>query len=535
MRISNEYLNAILRRPIESMEPAGFTPDWADSPRHAKFYPDVEGIALPVVPGGNEKTLDEALRPFPDNGDGAFTLPVLSDLLLHSYGQLGRRLAINANSDVVALPEYPTAKWFRGTASGGGIYPVSVYWVTGARGPVLPGVYHYSPGHHVMHRLLTGDVTSIVAEALGTPSTAGDVDQYLVLGVKFWQNSFKYGNFSYHAVTMDVGTILQSWRMLAAAHALPIVANLWFDEPRLGELLGVCAEQEGIFAVVPLRAAGEAQIHPLEPDQRGAAMASVRCIDQERSRQVLAFELAAHLHEATVADCTKRPDEQAIRSAAAFAVRTMEDPIVLPPASVPLTGVADALRKRESSFGRFSAEVSLSGDQLSTVLAAGAAAARFVCDVTPEDGDLALVKQYVFANHVEDIDAGVYEYDSATNALQLVKSGDKGAFLQRHYLLENYNLEQAGAVLVPTVRVPALLKAIGDRGYRLANAVVAAVAQAVYTASGAMGVGCGVALGLHTPAYIAELDLDGTDEIPLLIIMVGHEGPRSADYSYDLI
>src|SRR5689334_7749922 len=219
------------------MEPKGYVVNWADKPRHAKFYPGTDGFALPVAPVGADP-LPPALSDRPPGG-GPVSLPVLGDLLLNSYARLGRRLRINANNDTNLLPRYPDAKWSRGTASGGGIYPVSVYWITGAGGPAVPGLYHYFPFQHTMKRLLTGDVTAEVAAALGGHATEEPADQYLVLGLKFWQNSFKYNSFSYHATGFDVGTVLQTWRMLGTAHGLRLTPRLWFDEPRLGRLLNV--------------------------------------------------------------------------------------------------------------------------------------------------------------------------------------------------------------------------------------------------------------------------------------------------------
>jgi len=79
-----------------------------------------------------------------------------------------------------------------------------------------------------MLRLLLGDVSAQVRAAVDGDRLLGDTDQFLILGVKFWQNSFKYGNFSYHVVTMDVGAVIQAWRMWARAQGLRIGPALWF-------------------------------------------------------------------------------------------------------------------------------------------------------------------------------------------------------------------------------------------------------------------------------------------------------------------
>lgn len=87
---------------------------------------------------------------------------------------------------------------------------------------------------------------------------------------------------------------------------------------------------------------------------------------------------------------------------------------------------------------------------------------------------------------------------------------------------------------MPTVRTHAVLDAVGDRGYRLVNATVGAIAQTVYTAASAVHTGCGVALGFDNLSYAEELGLEATGEAPLLIMMIGNERPAPADFRYEI-
>ena len=245
--LAHAYATAILRRGREPMPPVDFTPDWDDAPRRGKYYPQASTFGLPTPPSAGVD-LDTALRG-PGDADEPFTLPLLAGLLHHSYGLLGRRLGIQANTDLAALPSYAHANWHRGTASGGGLYPCSVYWIAGPGAGVTPGVYYYAHARHAMQRLLAGDVSARVNVAVDPPRPAG---QFLVIGVKYWQNAFKYNNFSYHAVSMDVGTMLQTWRLWAGAQGRQIRPVLWFDQAPVAELLGLSPDDEALFAVVPL-------------------------------------------------------------------------------------------------------------------------------------------------------------------------------------------------------------------------------------------------------------------------------------------
>lgn len=509
-----EYASMILQRNRIPMPAADFVPNWADKPRATKHYPGALSFPLPDEP--QPVTLNAG-----EPGGEPFTLPALGAMLRDSYGLIGRRLAIQANTDVHGYPWYARANWSRGTASGGGLYPCSIYWIAGPGAGVCPGVYHYSCRTHTMQRLLAGDVTPQVRAALGTPT---DASQFLLVGVKYWANAFKYNTFAYHAVSMDVGTVVQTWRLLSGGRHR-IEPHFWFDQAALGGLLGLPGDEEGLFAVVPLDWAAT-------KPRPGAAQAgiAVRRHDQEKSKVVLTFDAVRRIHHTTARAATERPAPGALAAAAAGPVPGGGDRIVLPPASPLDLPVHTALRRRRSSFGRFDASVPMTTADLGSLLVA-AQAAQLPTEITaPGDGHL--VKLYAFVNHVRGVPAGSYEYDPASHQLRAVRTGSPAMFLQRNYFLPNYNLEQAAVVVVPAVRVGAALDATGPRGYNVVNATIGAVAQTFYTAAAALGLGCGVALGFDGVSYIEELDL--TDETPLLIMLAGHERSLASDYRYEL-
>ncbi|MDG4798459.1 SagB family peptide dehydrogenase [Micromonospora sp. WMMD1082] len=517
---AHRYATAILRRGREPMPPVDFTPDWADAPRRGKYYPEATAFPLPA-PAAVTADLDTALRG-PGDADEPFTPELLAGMLHHSYGLLGRRLGIQANTDLAALPSYAHANWYRGTASGGGLYPCSVYWITGPGAGVSPGVYYYAHARHAMQRLLAGDVTARVNAAVGARHPA---TQFLVVGVKYWQNAFKYNNFSYHAVSMDVGTLVQTWRLWAGAQGRQIRPILWFDQAAVADLLGLAPDDEALFAVVPLTSAVATPDGPPVP-----ATVRVRHADRERSRTVLGFDTLRRIHRSTAA-AVDRPPVGALAGAAAHppsggfrvplpAARAMEMP------------VSDALAGRRSSFGRFLAGRPIPAEQLAALLRA-TAATTVPCEIDGGD-DRPLAKVYAFVNHVAGVPAGGYEYDPEGHALIRVTGDPPGEFLQRTYFLANYNLEQAAAVLVPTVRTHAVLDATGDRGYNLVNATVGAIAQTFYTAAAALRLGAGVALGFDSVSYVEELKLADTGEFPLLIMLAGDERGQLGDYRYEL-
>ncbi|WP_431924777.1 nitroreductase family protein [Micromonospora wenchangensis] len=533
---AHEYASMILRRNRVPLPPADFVPNWADKPRPTKHYPGALAFPLPDAPPPESATLqagigaagagDGAEQP----GDEPFDLPVLGAMLRDSYGLIGRRLAIQANTDVHGYPWYARANWHRGTASGGGLYPCSIYWVAGPGAGLCPGVYHYACRPHAMQRLLAGDVTGRVRAALRLPT---DATQFLVVGVKYWANAFKYNSFAYHAVSMDVGTLLQTWRLWAGSQQRRIRPHFWFDQATLGRLLGLPADEEGLFAVVPLPWATPPAHHARpEPEETPGDAAAVRRRDQEKSRVVLTFEANRRIHRSTALAATDRPAVGALADAAAAATPDGGDRIDLPSPTDLGMPIRAALRRRRSSFGRFDGSVPLATADLAALLAATHTAQLPTEVAGRADGQL--TKLYVFVNHVRQTAPGSYEYDAARHQLRACRSGPQGMFLQRNYFLPNYNLEQAAVVVVPTVRVGAVLDAVGPRGYNVVNATTGAVAQTFYTAAAALDLGCGVALGFDGVSYVEELGLETTGEVPLLIMLAGHERALPSDYRHEL-
>ena len=166
---------------------------------------------------------------------------------------LGRRLGIQANTDLgraPALHRTPTGPAGRRPAAGS-TRSASIS-ISGADGPLTPGRLPLLGSPTTACRPARPAMCPTRSRsALDLPRSPG-TDQFLLVGVKYWQNAFKYNSFSFHAVSMDVGAALEAMRLWAGAHGLPLQPALWFDEPRLAELLGVRGEQEGIFAVIPL-------------------------------------------------------------------------------------------------------------------------------------------------------------------------------------------------------------------------------------------------------------------------------------------
>ncbi len=225
----------------------------------------------------------------------------------------------------------------------------------------------------------------------------------------------------------------------------------------------------------------------------------------------MTFPQVQAVHAETVRD-NRRPTDDEIRSVAAT-VPVCGHVVPLPPPDPVRMGVdvRDALRARRSSFGSFTSVPPMTAQELAGVLAVAAAGRRL-----PGAANVELTRLAVFVNHVTGIPAGVYDYDPDGNRLGLVESTSPGRFLQTTYFLNNYNLEQAAAVVAVVGRPETVVDRLGDRAYRLLNAEVGAAAQATYVGAVGAGVGCGAVFGFDNIAVRDRLGGENTDEWPLL-------------------
>lgn len=526
---AHAYAERMFNRGRVPIEPLNFQPNWHDQPSKHKTYLGVPRLPLPAVLP-DLGTVGAALDG--DAGKGAdWTLDALATLFRLSTGLLDRRLRIGWNQDIDDRVRYDQALWGRSAASGGGMYPLETYWVAGGSAPVTPGVYHYSTAHHGLERLLTGDVSGRVRRALGEdPGT----DQFLLVTVRFWKNSYKYNSFCYHVVTQDAGAMLGTWELLARGLGRPLHRALWFADEPLNALLGLETLQESVLAVVPLP--WEGGDRPVRP--AGAGDGHERLVDRpyfERSREILRFEQTEQVHLAALLDESEAHARPVAAAGGAVIPATAASDTYVPlPAAAPgeaeLGGV---LRRRRSSFGAFTSQPPMSLEELGTVLAGACSAQRYSADV--KAADVPLTRVYVLANRVAGLEPGTYAYDADGHRLALIAERELAVFLQRAYYLSNYNLDQVAAVVAIAAKLDSALELFGARGYRVLSSEVGAVAQTAYVAACAAGVGCGAVLGFDNPAIDESVGLDRTDERTFLFLLLGHERTDPADFDYRLV
>ncbi len=543
-RIGRDYLEAVFQRATISMNPL-FRPNWKDRPSQFKVYSNVERISLLSEPPSWYVPLIDVLtrntRSLSDNK--GLTFEKLSWLLQFAAGVLNQRFSIHWSSSSSEAKKYLSSCYGRGTASGGGYYPTELYLCSGTSSGLLPGLYHYDTAHHALERLYTGNMIQSIHAATFEHPAAVASDQFLLISLNFWKNTFKYGDFAYYLGTQDMGALLASLHILALALHIDLPFLLWYKDEDLNHLLGLETLRESVFALIPLPKTAQkiSRADKIERTFHGIGsefnLSKIRTSSFQRSKQVLSFPRIETIHQATLIDNEALPGQQEAERASCNEIPVVGEKIALP---APLleqlqADVFTLFQKRQSSFGRFTQQHALSSAELATLLYYGSQVCLPIADLTQNTSIPHCRALMVIINNVEGIERGAYFYDACQHCLWSLQTGDLTLFLQQHYCLQNYNLAETGAVITIVNKPGKILDVYGNRGCRVMNAEAGHIAQTVSLVATALALGCGTVAGFNNTAMNQIFGLQDTDCRSLLFILIGHERQKNAKLDYRLI
>jgi SagB-type dehydrogenase family enzyme len=132
---------------------------------------------------------------------------------------------------------YP--RTFRTVPSGGGLYPLEIYFHTSAIEGLDAGTYHFSPDGNVLHQIRRGDDTETVAKALVQENLATHTALQYFLTAVFERSHFKYGERSYRFILVEAGHVAQNINLVATACGLGCVNIGGFFDREVDSFLGL--------------------------------------------------------------------------------------------------------------------------------------------------------------------------------------------------------------------------------------------------------------------------------------------------------
>ena len=132
-------------------------------------------------------------------------LPQLAALLHHAYG-------VTRTNEGTGF-----TRPFRSAPSGGGLYPLEIYFHTKRVTGLAHGLYHYDPLKNEVRLLREGDQTPRIAEALVEfqSNVAYDSSVIFFLTAIFERSTFKYGARGYRFIFLEAGHVAQNINLVA--------------------------------------------------------------------------------------------------------------------------------------------------------------------------------------------------------------------------------------------------------------------------------------------------------------------------------
>jgi SagB-type dehydrogenase family enzyme len=138
----------------------------------------------------------------------------------------------------------------------------------------------------------------------------------------------------------------------------------------------------------------------------------------------------------------------------------------------------------------------------------------------PTSGGLQTPEIYVSVQSVDGLQPGLYHYNVRTHRLELLKPGNHGRTL-RGLALDQSFVENACVTLLLTGFYERLRWKYGERGYRYMCMDMGFLGQNLYLVAEALGLGACAIAGFVDDAAEEVLDVNGRDEIILLLMTVG--------------
>jgi hypothetical protein len=149
--------------------------DWENEPARFKEYVGLDPQPLPPFRASGMPAHEAVAGSARPDGTARIDLETLSHLLFHAAG-VSRTLR-------TPMGEFH----FRTYASAGALYPIELYVVAGDVPDLDPGVYHYAPKRHGLHRLREGDHRGAMELGDEPPGATA----IILTGVP-WRTAWKY-------------------------------------------------------------------------------------------------------------------------------------------------------------------------------------------------------------------------------------------------------------------------------------------------------------------------------------------------------
>ncbi|MGD9725981.1 MAG: SagB/ThcOx family dehydrogenase [Nitrospiraceae bacterium] len=185
-------------------------------------------IKLPRALARINVPLDEAIMARSSGREmvlSKLSLKELTTLLHYAYGirRTGKRTS------------YPRP--FRVVPSGGGLYPLEIFFHCAQVAGLQAGLYHYNPNRHHCRFLRSGDETGRLAQATAYPAFMSKANIIIFISALFQRSTFKYGDRGYRFTLLEAGHVAQNINLVSSALDLASVNIGGYFDAEIDEFL----------------------------------------------------------------------------------------------------------------------------------------------------------------------------------------------------------------------------------------------------------------------------------------------------------
>ena len=449
--------------------------DWDDKPRPFKVYPDLPSISLPQdFPIPTADTLTSIGSVHPLLPDSQLDITKLAQLLFFSAG-------------ITREMKYDSGTYYMRAASAtGALYPIELYVISKDLPGLPAGVYHFCPGNFSLVELRSGDYRSKLAEMAGGNPDITSSPVTIAFTSLAWRNAWKYGDRSYRHWFWDSGVIAANLLAVAISAGVRPTLVIGFLDAAVNNLLRLEQRREAAVVLAPIGStlAKAADPSHFRPDPEPVPVLNSPRILPISKRETEHPEIWK-LHEASSL-INREEVMQWLRARDKKTLSKVDSKDLSQVQTQDRLDTLGGVILRRGSTRRF-IHSAISKNQLSTILYSST---RGIPLEIFGEGE-SLVDIYLIVNAVDGLAPGHYFYNWQANLLeQLDSKKELASRTESGYLCLGQPLfSDASAVLFMMTDLDAILKTLGNRGYRACQFEAGAVAGKIYLSTYVQGLG----------------------------------------------
>jgi SagB-type dehydrogenase family enzyme len=405
--------------------------------------------------------------------------------------------------------KYPYGNYYMRAASAtGALYPIELYVVCDdISSNLMAGVYHFSPADFSLTQIRKGTYKRYLAAAANNRDIANSA--ITVVFTSFaWRNAWKYQSRSYRHWFWDSGVIASNLLATTYAMRLPTRIITGFLDDTVNQLLCVEDQREAAIAMAAIGAGSSKDIIAPSQQEKEIDRISFLSIPKIRAlskrgeinypeiwelnqaskltskQEIEGWISNAHRHHQLLSAASHRSQDRG----------TDSDNIIITPNELE-EGIKNSRSLKETILWRGSsrrfARSNISLTTLKTILYNSS---RGVPMDIFRDGN-SLLDIYFIANGVDDLTPGAYFYNrngsvtSSNTSIEKIKEIASSRNISGYLCLGQSLFRDASVVFFLMTDLQAVLRSLGNRGYRASQFEAGIIAGKIYLAAYTLGIG----------------------------------------------